>query len=158
LGAVTLSRDGSVVCQSFTFWASSGPSDSSRSEHGLAVSPKLLQRLRVFVAAVLVAAGVSQSAIAASKVVQVLVDQATLVRLDRPLNKLQRAVLQSEINSPGFVTKQPDGYQTNLAYGRSSTGENGRLGTASRRPEIVLIGGIDGNLHEVAGLQAGVAI
>ena len=46
--------------------------------------PKPLQRLGLFVAAVLVAAGVSQSAIAASNVVQVVVDQATLVRLDRP--------------------------------------------------------------------------
>jgi Pilus formation protein N terminal region len=45
-------------------------------------SPKLSQRL--LVAAALVAAGASQSAMAASKVVQVLVDQATLVRLDRP--------------------------------------------------------------------------
>jgi hypothetical protein len=46
------------------------------------LSPKLPQRL--LVAAALVAAGASQSAMAASNVVQVLVDQATLVRLDRP--------------------------------------------------------------------------
>ena len=46
------------------------------------LSPKLPQRL--LVAVTLVAAGVSQSAMAASNVVQVLVDQATLVRLDRP--------------------------------------------------------------------------
>ena len=46
------------------------------------LSPKLLQRL--LVAAVLVAAGASQSSMAANNVVQVLVDQATLVRLDRP--------------------------------------------------------------------------
>ena len=46
------------------------------------LSPKLPQRL--LVAATLVAVGVSQSATAASNVVQVLVDQATLVRLDRP--------------------------------------------------------------------------
>jgi hypothetical protein len=45
------------------------------------LSPKLPQRL--LVAATLVAVGVSQSATAASNVVQVLVDQATLVRLDR---------------------------------------------------------------------------
>jgi Pilus formation protein N terminal region len=43
---------------------------------------KLPQRL--LVAAAVVAASASQSAMAASKVVQVLVDQATLVRLDRP--------------------------------------------------------------------------
>jgi len=46
------------------------------------LSPKLPQRL--LVAAALIAAGTSQSAMAASKVVQVLVDQVTLVRLDRP--------------------------------------------------------------------------
>ena len=46
------------------------------------LSPKLPQRL--LVAAALAAAGVSQSAMAASNVIQVLVDQATLVRLDRP--------------------------------------------------------------------------
>jgi anti-sigma factor RsiW len=46
------------------------------------LSPRLLHRL--LVAAALVIAGASQSAMAASKVVQVLVDQATLVRLDRP--------------------------------------------------------------------------
>lgn len=46
------------------------------------LSPKLPRRL--LVAAALVAAGASQSAMAASNVVQVLVDQATLVRLDRP--------------------------------------------------------------------------
>ena len=45
-------------------------------------NPKLPQRL--LVAAAVVAASASQSAMAASKVVQVLVDQATLVRLDRP--------------------------------------------------------------------------
>ena len=45
------------------------------------LSPKLSQRL--LVAATLVAVGVSQSATAASNVVQVFVDQATLVRLDR---------------------------------------------------------------------------
>ena len=45
------------------------------------LSPKLPQLL---VTAALVAAGASQSAMAASNVVQVLVDQATLVRLDRP--------------------------------------------------------------------------
>ena len=45
------------------------------------LNPKLRQRL--LVAAALVAAGVSQPAMAASNVVQVLVDQATLVRLDR---------------------------------------------------------------------------
>jgi Pilus formation protein N terminal region len=39
---------------------------------------------RLLVAAAVVAASASQSAMAASKVVQVLVDQATLVRLDRP--------------------------------------------------------------------------
>ena len=46
------------------------------------LSPKLPQRL--LVAAALVASGASQPAMAASNVVQVLVDQATLVRLDRP--------------------------------------------------------------------------
>ena len=46
------------------------------------LSPKLPQRL--FIAAALIAAGASQSAMAASKVIRVLVDQATLVRLDRP--------------------------------------------------------------------------
>ena len=46
------------------------------------LSPKLPQRL--LVAAALVAAGASQSAMAESNIVQVLVDQATLVRLDRP--------------------------------------------------------------------------
>ena len=50
------------------------------------LSPKLPQRL--LVAAALVAVGASQSAMAASNaasnVVQVVVDQATLVRLDRP--------------------------------------------------------------------------
>ena len=46
------------------------------------LSPKLPQRL--LVAAMLVAAGASQSSMAANNVVQVLVDQATLVRLDRP--------------------------------------------------------------------------
>jgi Flp pilus assembly secretin CpaC len=45
------------------------------------LSPKVPPLL---VAAALVAAGASQSAMAASNVVQVLVDQATLVRLDRP--------------------------------------------------------------------------
>ena len=45
------------------------------------LSPKLPQRL--IVTAALVAAGVSQSALAASNVVRVLVDQATLIRLDR---------------------------------------------------------------------------
>lgn len=45
------------------------------------LSTKLPQRL---FAAALVAVGASQSAIAASKVIQVLVDEATLVRLDRP--------------------------------------------------------------------------
>ena len=45
------------------------------------LSPKVQPLL---VAAALVAAGASQSAMAASNVVQVLVDQATLVRLDRP--------------------------------------------------------------------------
>jgi Pilus formation protein N terminal region len=43
--------------------------------------PKLSAQLLV---ATLFAAGVSQSAMAASKIVQILVDQATLVRLDRP--------------------------------------------------------------------------
>ena len=45
------------------------------------LNPKLRQRL--LVAAALVAAGVSQPAMAASNVVQVLVDEATLVRPDR---------------------------------------------------------------------------
>jgi hypothetical protein len=45
------------------------------------LSPKVPPLL---VAAALVAAGASQSVMAASNVVQVLVDQATLVRLDRP--------------------------------------------------------------------------
>jgi len=46
------------------------------------LSRKLPQRL--LVAAALVAAGTGQSALAESNVVPVLVDQATLVRLDRP--------------------------------------------------------------------------
>jgi len=46
------------------------------------LSPKLPQLL--LVAATLVAGGTGQTAMAASNVVQVLVDQATLVRLDRP--------------------------------------------------------------------------
>jgi Pilus formation protein N terminal region len=45
------------------------------------LSPKVLPRL--LVATTLFAAGASQPAMAASNVVQVLVDQATLVRLDR---------------------------------------------------------------------------
>jgi hypothetical protein len=50
------------------------------------LSPKLPQRL--FIAAALVTASASQSAVAASKVVQVLVDQATIVRLDRPASEI----------------------------------------------------------------------
>src|SRR3972149_3054878 len=46
------------------------------------LSRKLSQRL--LVAAVIGVAGGSQAAMAESNVVQVLVDQATLVRLDRP--------------------------------------------------------------------------
>ncbi len=50
------------------------------------LSSKLPQRL--LVAAALVTASASQSAEAASKVVQVLVDQATLVRLDTPASEI----------------------------------------------------------------------
>ena len=46
------------------------------------LSPKLSPRL--LVAATLFVSGASQPAMAASNIVQVLVDQATLVRLDRP--------------------------------------------------------------------------
>jgi Flp pilus assembly secretin CpaC len=46
------------------------------------LSPRLQQGL--LAAAALVVAGASQSAMAANNVVQVVVDQATLVRLDRP--------------------------------------------------------------------------
>ena len=50
------------------------------------LSRKLSQRL--LVAAVIGVAGASQSAMAESNVVQVLVDQATLVRLDRPASEI----------------------------------------------------------------------
>ena len=50
------------------------------------LSRKLSQRL--LVAAVLGVAGASQPAMAESNVVQVLVDQATLVRLDRPASEI----------------------------------------------------------------------
>src|SRR3990170_2272491 len=50
------------------------------------LSRKLPQRL--LVAAVIGVAGASQSAMAESNVVQVLVDQATLVRLDRPASEI----------------------------------------------------------------------
>ena len=50
------------------------------------LSRKLSQRL--LVAAVIGVAGASQPAMAESNVVQVLVDQATLVRLDRPASEI----------------------------------------------------------------------
>src|SRR3972149_5266515 len=50
------------------------------------LSRKLSQRL--LVAAVIGVAGASQAAMAGSNLVQVLVDQATLVRLDRPASEI----------------------------------------------------------------------
>ena len=95
------------------------------------LSPKLPQRL--LVAATLVAVGVSQSATAASNVVQVLVDQATLVRLDRPAAEIvvgNPSIADVSVQSGKVLVV------TGKSFGETNLISHGRRRQGGRQPAV----------------------
>jgi hypothetical protein len=85
---VEMFRTGSCVCQSFTFSASHVLTTLEGYERIMVRLFIQKQSRRVFVIAALLAMGADQCATAANNNVEVIIDEATLVRLDRPASEI----------------------------------------------------------------------